>query len=137
MVINAGTDNLIELMARGGDWKSSTFLVMWFFTIIFSASVVGKNVIKKSDSIIIVTILVILMIPIGFIFLQYGTTSALTKYGKTFSALQFLLSPDRANYLQGPVIFVRYCVAHAVIAFLICINQIPFWGVSCWKRKNR
>lgn len=136
IVINAGTDNLVELMARGGDWQSSVLLSLWFFTIGISASTISKNIVDKSSSVLITFVLIVLFVPIGFLFFKFGTISSLTKYGETFSALQFLLSPDRSNYLQGPILLFRYSLAHLACVFLISLNQAPFWILEKIIKKN-
>jgi hypothetical protein len=71
----------------------------------------------------------VLSIPLGFGLLTFGTETALAKYGTVFSALQFLLSPDRAHYATGWELGLRYLVFHAGLLCAVALAQYPWWAV--------
>lgn len=49
------------------------------------------------------------------------------KYGKVFSAWQFLLSPNRNNYIVGFQLWFRFAVAFGAYIALVAMLQYPFW----------
>ena len=128
-VVLACTDNVVELMAGGGSWGASALLSGWLTALGVSACFIYKKVVYGTHSIAVVVLVVCALLPVGLMFFKYGTTSSLTKYGETFSAMQFLFSPDRSNYLQGPALIFNYCLAHLASVFLISLAQVPLCGM--------
>lgn len=57
-------------------------------------------------------------LPLGWALAQAGTESLLIKYGQAFSALQFLLSEDRAHYARGAALWLRFALAHGLLGRL-------------------
>jgi hypothetical protein len=53
----------------------------------------------------------------GYLLLRAGTEPAVMKYGRVFSALQFLLSVDRSAYATGSELALRFLAAHAAACF--------------------
>jgi len=49
------------------------------------------------------------------------------KYGKVFSAWQFLLSSNRNNYIDGPQLWLHFSVAFSGFILLVALMQYPFW----------
>ncbi len=71
-----------------------------------------------------VLILVVLSIPLGYSLLLAGTENDIYKYGKHFSTVQFMLSPDRGNYLGKGSLAARYAVVHMLLVMGICATQL-------------
>ena len=129
VVVNACTDNLLELMRGGGDGLSFSVLCVWIIFLGWSASLIGRDIFNRK-TVSFMTILWIMAAPaIGLVILYAGTAPVIQKYGTSFSAIQFLLSPDRENYISGPGLWVRYAAGHLAFSLLIVINQAPFWMV--------
>jgi hypothetical protein len=69
----------------------------------------------------------VISLPAGYLLLTLGTADRIEKYGSTFSALQFLLSPDREHYASGAAILGLYAFAHALAWAGIALAQLPAW----------
>jgi hypothetical protein len=64
-----------------------------------------------------------------------GTAASIVKYRAVFSALQFLLSPDRAHYASGADLAARYVAAHVAFLLAAALTQAPLWlGTSAEER---
>lgn len=137
VVVHACTDNIVELMAGGGNPASYMVLSFWFVLLGLIAGMTGWYLTEKFKLNMFLIIMIFISLPIGFGLLKLGTASELNKYGKIFSALQFLLSPDRTHYLAGPELGLRYGIAHVVLLILIVINQLPFWAVYHFFKKDQ
>ena len=131
MVVNqAATDNLTELMARGGDSISSLALGLWIASLGLTTSLIVSHIVRQKLTNIIPWVTLLCSIPVGYFLLIFGTEDVVHKYGKVFSAMQFLLSRDRTNMASGFNLFLRYSIAHMCLIILIGISQYPFWE---WK----
>jgi glucan phosphoethanolaminetransferase (alkaline phosphatase superfamily) len=131
MVVNqAATDNLTELMARGGDALSSLFLGLWIACLGLTTSLLVTHSVRRKLTNVIPLVTLLCSIPVGYFLLIFGTEDVVHKYGKVFSAMQFLLSQDRTNMASGFNLFLRYSIAHMCLIILIGISQYPFWE---WK----
>jgi len=131
MVVNqAATDNLTELMARGGDSVSSCVLGLWIASLGLTTSLIVSHIVKRRPSYLIPCTILVCSIPVGYFLLAIGSEDVVHKYGKVFSAMQFLLSQDRANMASGFELFMRYSIAHICLIILIGISQYLFWE---WK----
>ncbi len=126
VVQNAGTDNLIELIENRGGLMSSMVLSSWVLAIGLTASIVCKIIVYRRHPFWFLLI-IISSVLIGYYLLNLGMVKELTKYGKTFSGLQFLLSEDRDHYAEGLHLAVRYCLFHMGINFMMVVCQYPFW----------
>lgn len=128
IVEKAATDNLTELMASGGTAVSSFLVAMSIIIIAFTASQLSflTNRIER-NKIIILIVSIIISFPLSFLSVYGATEKALVKYGQEFSALQFLLSPDRDNYVAFPELLICYAVAHTGAVLLIALLQVPIW----------
>ncbi|MBI3393725.1 MAG: hypothetical protein HY039_11135 [Nitrospirae bacterium] len=69
-----------------------------------------------------------LSLPLAYLALSHGTEGAVVKYGQTFSALQFLLSTDRAHYAAGTELLIRYAVLHVSSLCVVALVQFPFFS---------
>ena len=114
----AATDNLTELMADGGGARASLALGAYIALLGAGGAAVARPAQTGSGrSLLLVGVAA--SIPLGWALLRLGTESMLVKYGRAFSALQFLLSTDRAHYAAGVELFLRFAVVHS-LAILVC-----------------
>jgi hypothetical protein len=128
VVSEAATDNIVELMKGGGSWLTS--LLFWLCLMVFTLTasqlaLLATRIRKRALGFSLASL--VCSFPVAFLFLHYATEHNIVKYGKEFSALQFLLSPDRESYVQLPGLLMRYGIAHAGIVFLIAFVQVTFW----------
>ncbi|MCA9047560.1 MAG: VanZ family protein, partial [Planctomycetaceae bacterium] len=61
----------------------------------------------------------------GYELLKVGLNQEVPKYGRVFSAQQFLLSPDRQNYLTDDAIRYRWVMLHCAGILAIAALQLP------------
>jgi VanZ family protein len=120
----AATDNLTELMAGGGTIASSLCLGV---AILASGAAAGAVALAIRGRMTPWRAAAIAggALGVGWVFVELGTVHALEKYGRTFSALQFLLSPDREHYAGPEAILVRVVVAFAGFAVAGGLAQAP------------
>lgn len=126
VVTKAATDNIVELLADGGSVMSCVLISSFMALIAFGGSVLVTQSNAMSRRLRFGVLLsVATTIPLAYLALSYGTESALVKYGKVFSALQFILSPDREHYVQGPELILRYVLLHLGALGAIVLVQHP------------
>ncbi len=130
VVVNAATDNLTELMRAGGGLSSSFWLAAWLVALAAGGSAIamlpGRGT-RRGTALLLAAS----SIPFGWMAVSLGTSPAIAKYGAVFSALQFLLSPDRSHYVVGSRLVARYVVAHAAGLAVLALTQMPIW---IWSR---
>lgn len=129
VVANAATDNIIELMANGGGITASFLLL---FSLVILATT-GSSVAflfsgNFSRASMLVAVVFLLSFPLAYFAISLGTEHYIIKYGKVFSALQFLLSSDREHYAGTAELFTRYFVVHIAFIGMVAFVQHPFLG---------
>ncbi|MES2537529.1 MAG: VanZ family protein [Pseudomonadota bacterium] len=132
VITNAATDNLTELIAHSGSLGAS-FLFMVFLIILTvtgsSLAVVSSGRRSAGWAPLWLAGLLILSFPLAYFTLSLATEQFVIKYGKVFSALQFLLSSDREHYAASTELFIRYAIFHAAVISTIAFVQRPlFFG---------
>lgn len=121
----AGTDNLTELMVGGGGIYATTCLLAYGVLVGVTGSALWRAVRRPGVRRTLGAMAVLLASTLaGWVLLAVGTESAIVKYGRVFSALQFLLSTDRSAYADGLALVSRFAVAHAVLAGLACAGLL-------------
>ncbi|TWT54661.1 hypothetical protein Pla22_23110 [Rubripirellula amarantea] len=127
VVLHACTDNLTELLENGGKDIRAFGIPLWLaamgWTVARSIRVFDGHPSLNQFSTISITIVASLLI--GWILVNVATDSHIEKYGKTFSAIQFLLSPERSDYQSDNQVVVRFCVVHFAFMTLILAG----WGM--------
>lgn len=130
VVWSANTDNLVELMAGGGSLLASLCWLGYLALLGLGAGWLWRGSAGRR-------LLALLLLPLlGWGLLQAGTESMLIKYGQTFSALQFLLSENRASYAQGPALAVRFAVAHGLLLAGTWATLAWWAAVRRWPRPD-
>lgn len=121
VVVFAITDNITELMAEGGSWLSSLLLWLWLQGLLLCSHWLGSLVRDFQPKVVFSRLLLItIYVYSSFALLSLALEAHIYKYEKTFSALQFLLSPDRNSYVPTQQLAVNYYLVVAVIIFAFC-----------------
>jgi glycopeptide antibiotics resistance protein len=120
IVVQAATDNLVELMHDGGGVLAS--LALGAFLVVLGATGAWiARLIPRGGRVawLGVPILMAASALVGYGLVWLGTEQALFKYGKVFSAAQFLLSTDREHYLGGNALLLRFAIAYALACAVV------------------
>jgi VanZ family protein len=113
----AGTDNLTELMSAGGGIRSTLMISVWLALSLLPCHLLAAHLFRKRTLLqLLMMVVVIVSIPAAYAVISFALEVRVSKYDRTFSALQFLLSPGRDNYLSGTEIWWRYFVVHSALA---------------------
>src|SRR4029078_11772602 len=120
IVTQAATDNLTELMRDGGSYKASV-LVGAAAVLTFAPGSAIAACLAFGRRRLVALALCITSTLAAYALYQAGTENAIVKYGKIFSAMQFLLSADRSHYADGAELFIRYAIAYASIAGAVAL----------------
>ena len=128
----AATDNLTELMRGGGGFGGAAALAGWFLAVGGAAALASRALaLSRAEGAArrwgIAAAAIVLSYPVAYLLVTLGTADRIEKYGATFSALQFLLSPDREHYVSGPALLLLYALAHALALGGIALAQLPAW----------
>lgn len=122
----AATDNLTELMRDGGGPLASGLLFIGLAGL-FAASSALAAVVAGARRRGPLLLLALVAWPLATLALWQGTEPMLIKYGKAFSAAQFLLSSDREHYAGGAALLQRWVAACGLLAVLTVLLQWPGW----------
>jgi VanZ family protein/glycopeptide antibiotics resistance protein len=126
VVETASTDNLVELMRGGGSPIASLSLAGALFLAAAGASALAAALAQpvRRRSLLVLAGLALLLAPV---LLLWGLEPMLVKYGRAFSALQFILSASREHYASGAELAGRFAVAYAALVGGITYLQWPLW----------
>ncbi len=127
VVVQAATDNLVELMANQGGFLAFLSLAGWVFISFLPGSYLGGFLAGVFRSWTRVVIFVVTGVSLGFVLLYFGLEQHVHKYDQDFSALQFLLSANRKSLVSGTSLATRYVMMEAALIIIVCIAQYPFW----------
>ncbi len=126
VVERAATDNLTELMAGGGGIQASISLSAAVLLLGACGSLLSLLAAGSGVSLLATLIWALLTLLLSFGFLVLGLEMNVLKYGQSFSALQFLLSTDRANLASGMELALRYGLASCAGLLALAFAQWPF-----------
>jgi hypothetical protein len=120
VVVFAITDNITELMAGGGSWFSSILLWLWLQGLFLCSHWLGGLVRDFKLKVVLSRLLLIsAFVYSSFALISMALEAHIYKYGNTFSALQFLLSPDRNNYVPSQQLALSYYLAVLALIFAV------------------
>jgi VanZ family protein len=122
----AATDNLTELMRDNGNLFTTLLLSAWLWLLALASTLLIRSLMGQVKKTLAAVFTLISTIP-GYLLLVMATAADIYKYGNSFSALQFLLSPDRDHYLQGSSLIAAYAVVHIGIVLVGAFGQYPGW----------
>ena len=128
VVDQAGTDNLVELMRGGGSLAVSAALALALLLVTtagsaLSLALAGGQPQRRS----VLLGLAAVATAAALLCLQWGLEPMLVKYGRAFSALQFLLSASRDSYATGGALLLRLALALAAGVALVTALQWAGW----------
>lgn len=113
----ACTDNITELL--GNEFALGALLLL---VALNSAALARSR--RGGVSVAILGLTALLTLP-GWWLSRHGFAQEIHKYGKVFSAQQFLLSPDRENYITGAALLWRWSLAQFAGVLLLALAQRP------------
>lgn len=131
IVSHAATDNLTELMRGGGDFPYAMLLVAGVFLASLSATLLS-HLLARPSHIPAKLCLVVVAAMSSVACLWLGSEPMILKYGKVFSAWQFLLSPDRNNYIVGPQLWLHFAAVFTAYLVMVALLHYPFWKNSAF-----
>ena len=120
IVGNPATDNLVELMRDGGTLWGSLALGGAFLLTSTGGALLGAAMSERNrQSVARRLVFVSLLAPVVYGALWLGTEPLIIKYGQPFSALQFMLSQDRANYAEPGELLLRFLIAYSGVVAVV------------------
>lgn len=121
----AGTDNLTELMAGGGGPVATACLMAYGVLLGTSGAALWAASRRPRMARLAVAVLVAAAgLWLAWMLIDAGTELTIVKYGRVFSTLQFLLSTDRATYVDGWALVARFAAAHIAVAVLAGVGAL-------------
>jgi VanZ family protein len=136
IVVEAATDNVIELLPdEGNSWRALLILFYIFLFLFVGSACSALLAFKQWRKLILVMVAGFISYPLGYFLMQGGTEQFIVKYGVMYSALQFLLSTDRKHYLIDEILQLRFFAVHTVLLFITIIAQFPQWG-TLYRHQN-
>ena len=134
----AATDNLTELMRGGGSFAGSALLALGLFAFFLSGGSIAALLAFSGDrgKALVLAAGASLIAGVAF---WYGSEHLVMKYGKIFSAWQFLLSSSRQSYAEASGLFLRYLAAYFAMAGALGVLQLSHIGAfgSSVARRSR
>jgi VanZ family protein len=128
IVRQAATDNLTELMRSGGSVPASLALSTWLLMIFLIAHALAAFLAtRRMRPLVAGLVLALASLFGGRALLGLGLADAINKYGQTFSALQFLLSPSREQLLDGGSLAARYAWVQGGLVLALALMLLPAW----------
>ena len=118
----SSTDNLNELIARDGPWELGGGLYLYglLALIAVSAAVVAHN---RGWRLAATAATLLLTLPLSWWLALHGFEPRVVKYETEFSALQFLVGPDRATALGATVLTLRWMVLHMLAVGVLALGM--------------
>lgn len=122
----AATDNLTELIADRASFLSASLLSLALFLTAVTGSTlaVALSTRRQVGLLFSMTVGSALLASLCF---WWGAEHTILKYGRVFSAFQFLLSTDRQHYLDGGALMVRFIAAMGLTCGGLAIAQWLSW----------
>lgn len=131
----AATDNLVELMSGGGNFGTSTMLALAVLCMALCASSLAGAVRLPQQRARLLA-LAVAAAPAATALFWIGCEQVIVKYGKVFSAWQFLLSSDRGHYATGADLWLRYGLAFSAVVSVLVALQLLAWRLSGPQRQR-
>lgn len=124
VVVEATTDNLIELMAgQAAAWAAFALLVAVFVVCIAAGALACLSLTRRWRGWVLSLAVAIMGLPVTYAAAWVGIEQHVHKYGKVFSGLQFLLSMDRSHYAGRSELLVRFTVVYVGSIVLVGLVQ--------------
>ena len=124
IVVKASTDNLVELIRGRGVLFGMTSLYLWLWVTSFHA-VLGVVWLRRKLTLPIYLVATLTLMPLAYVLFWAALEPYVVKYQQVFSAIQFLLSPDRENYVGGSELVVRFLLMQFGLLLLMGLAFYP------------
>jgi glycopeptide antibiotics resistance protein len=128
VVEQAATDNLVELMRGGGGLAASACLALGWGLLALAGSALGAAAASRQR--LLLLSLGVAAVCVAPLLLTAGLEPLLVKYGKAFSAAQFIVSAGRDRYATGVELSLRVGLALTVMVLAIAALQALAWRAS-------
>ena len=129
VVDQAATDNLVELLANQASFAAASWLAFGAFGVCLAASSLSALVAQPRRWRSLVPLLMFGAF-LALLGVNAGLEANVIKYGKVFSALQFLLSTDRTQYVTGASLWGRFIISLALLVCGLAALQHAGWRVA-------
>jgi len=110
----ADTDNVVELLRGNGRSLAVAGLPLLMILFGFAGAVTAAALEAALDRVFgplaLAAVIVACSVPVTWQLFVVATNPRLQKYGRVFSARQFLFSPDRDHYLADTAVFFRFAL---------------------------
>lgn len=129
VVVQAGTDNLVELMRDGGGIGTSLALgTGWLLVATAGSALAAAAQPGRRVALLALGVVALAIAPLLF---GLGLEPVLVKYGRAFSALQFIVSAGRDRYAVGAELALRAALALGGLTLAVAAAQaLPWRAVS-------
>ncbi|MDR1708147.1 MAG: VanZ family protein [Candidatus Accumulibacter sp.] len=129
VVVRAATDNLTELIRGGGGLAGCLLLGAGVFAFFVSAAALAALLAGRGGVGVGLVALAIVSAVAATVAFWFGSERAILKYGRVFSAWQFLLSTDRQHYASAVQLWPRYAFAYTAAMMAFGLMQFPWFRV--------
>ncbi|MEO6561578.1 MAG: hypothetical protein ABIN99_00820, partial [Nitrosospira sp.] len=127
VVVLASTDNLVELIANNGSVGSFLLIGLAMVGISFGGTKAALALIPRVVRRTRAAAWVLGSGVLAYLAIYFGTEQVIVKFNQVFSALQFLLSSDRAHLAGPSELAVRYIALWGFLIAAIVLVQNPLW----------
>lgn len=136
----SSTDNLNELIARDGEYGlgGGGYLYLLVFSLIAVSCFLAWSVITRRHLAFFVALLVTAgSVPLNWFLLSSGLEQNVSKYGYTFSGVDFLLGPDRNELLPESELQLRWAFVNIAICLSLSAGLMLGYGRFFVSSKRR
>ncbi|SFW20248.1 VanZ family protein [Nitrosovibrio sp. Nv17] len=130
MVMAAATDNVVELIAGNGSVTGFLLIGLAMAGIAFGGTSVALGLMPTTGARGAALAGTLVSGMLVYLALHLGTEQVIVKYGRVFSALQFLLSSDRTQLATTEELILRYLTLWSALVATIAMVQYPLWRRS-------
>ncbi|MCP5144479.1 MAG: VanZ family protein [Gammaproteobacteria bacterium] len=138
----AATDNLTELLETDGALGVGGWLPLYVLGVGIGSSAVAMAWTLAKGRIVYLAVLIavaIVTVPLGWVLLTSGLADTVYKYGEEFSAVGFLLGPDRTTQLPELTLFLRWGLVQLALTGVLAYGGAVYlrWVAPTLSRRHR
>ena len=132
VVIQAGTDNLTELLANNGYSVGIISIIIYVYLMLFLSSNYSR-LYHRALSLypVAYAFIIVLSAPLSYWLIQFALVDYILKYDTLFTPLQFLFSPNRESlYSVARTKYIFYGIHYSsFVLFAVCFaTQRHYFG---------
>ncbi len=127
----SSTDNLNELIARDGEYGlgGGGYLYLLVFCLIAVSSFLAWSASTRRPVVFILALIVTAgSVPVNWFLLSNGLEQNVSKYGYTFSGVDFLLGPDRSELLPESELQLRWAIVNIGLCLSLSAGLMIGYG---------